>query len=168
MLLSVNGSMEAFQHTTFDPMALVQFQNPTPRYLVLWALLVPMGLLLACDSGSDMEVENISGQWSGTVERDGTEYTVVLTLEQLQGGQTSNVVQGEGNVESDEQSFAFTIENGSFFPASNEVTLPQQYATGRPGQIQGMVGEDLETITATTSGGPAGFDGEQFTLNKLD
>lgn len=149
-------------------MALFQIQDFLSQSVVLWALLVPMGLLLGCDSGGNMEVENISGRWSGTVERNGTEYTVVTTLEQLQGGQTSNVVQGEGDVQSGDQSFAFTVENGAFVPASNEVTLPQQYATGRPGQIQGMVGENLETIDATITGGPAGFDGEEFTLDKLD
>lgn len=138
------------------------------RSLAIWTLLVSIGVLLACDSGGDMDAETISGRWSGTVERDGTEYTVVTTLEQLQAGQTSNVVQGEGEVQSDEQSFAFTIENGSFLPASDEVTLPLRYSAGRPGQLRGMVGEDLETITATITGGPVGFDGEEFTLNKLD
>jgi len=148
-------------------MALFRIQGVSP-FVVLCALLVPIGVLLGCDSGSDMDVENISGQWSGTVDRNSTEYSVVITLEQLQGGQTSNVVQGEGDVQSNEQSFAFTIENGAFLPASNEVTLPQQYSAGRPGQIQGMVGENLEAINATITGGPVGFDGEEFTLNKLD
>lgn len=149
-------------------MALLQFPGSLSRILALWALLITMGVLLACDSGSNTDVETISGRWSGTVEREDSEYTVVATLEQLQGGQTRNIVRGEGNVESDEQSFAFTIENGSFLPASNEVTLPQQYATGRPGQINGTVGDNLETITATITGGPASFNGEEFTLNKLD
>jgi len=139
-----------------------------PRSVALGHLVVALFVLVACDSGGENGVENISGRWSGTVDRNDTEHTIVVTLEQLQGGQTSNVVQGEGEVQTDEQSFAFTIENGAFLPASNEVTLPQQYATGRPGQIQGMVGDNLETITATITGGPVGFDGEEFTLNKLD
>jgi len=138
------------------------------RSLALGSLLFVLGLAVACDSGGENEVETISGQWSGTVEREGTEYMVLMTLQQLQGGQANNVVQGEGTVESDERSFSFTIDNGAFLPNSNEVTLPQQYAMGRPGQVQGMVSDDLETMTATISGGPVGFDGEEFTLNKLD
>lgn len=97
-----------------------------------------------------------------------TEYMVVITLQQLQGGQEANIVQGEGEVRAPEETFAFSVENGTFRPRSNDVTLSQQYDAGRPGQMQGTVADDLEAMTVTITGGPVGFDGEEFTLNKLD
>jgi hypothetical protein len=102
----------------------------------------------------------------GTVERQGTEYIVVLNLQQLQGGQSANVVRGDGTVQSADASFAFTITSGTFAPASNEILLPQQYESGRTGQVRGTVGDDRETMTVMLFGGPVSFDGNEVTLNK--
>lgn len=136
------------------------------RPVVLGLCLVVPFLLVACDSGGENDVETLSGSWRGTVERQGTEYVVVLNLRQLQGGQSANVVRGDGTVQSGDETFSFTITSGTFAPASNEVLLPQQYASGRTGQMRGMVGDDRETMTVVLFGGPASFDGDEGTLNK--
>lgn len=135
---------------------------------VLTGFLVALLLAVACDSGGENGVEDISGRWSGAVEHANTEYRVVVTLRQLQGGQQENVVRGEGEVRSAEDTLAFTVENGTFRPRSNDVTFPQQYEAGRPGQMQGRVAEGLNTMTVTVTGGPVGFDGEEFTMDNLD
>jgi hypothetical protein len=128
-------------------------------------LLLPV-LLVACDSGGDNDVDTLSGSWRGTVERQGTEYIVVLNLQQLQGGQSANVVRGDGTVQSADASFAFTITSGTFAPASNEILLPQQYESGRTGQVRGTVGDDRETMTVMLFGGPVSFNGDEVTLNR--
>lgn len=136
--------------------------------VALGSLLAALLFVAACDSGGENGGANISGQWSGTVEHAGTEYTVGLTLQQLQGGQQEDIIQGEGEVRSAEETFTFTVENGTFHPPSNEVTFPQQYHSGRPGQMQGRVADDVETMTVAITGGPVGFNGEEFTMDNLD
>ncbi len=142
------------------------FARPMYRASVLGVLLLAALAVGACDSSGENEVASITGTWRGTVDRDGTSFVVVLSLQQLQGGQSTNVVRGSGEVSTDDQSFTFSIQNGSFSPSSNEVTLPQQYDVGRTGQIRGTVADDLETMTVMLFGGPPSFDGDEVTLNK--
>lgn len=123
-------------------------------------------VLLACDSGGERSAEDISGTWRGTVDRQGTEYTVVIELRQTQIGQTSNPVNGNGEVRSSDDSFPFSVSNGTFLPSSNDVSLPQQYEGGRPGQIDGTVADNLNSMTVTIIGGPVSFNGEELTLSR--
>lgn len=135
------------------------------RFSILGFLAVAL-LLVGCDSGGGNERETIAGTWQGTVQGQGTEYTVQLTLQQFQRSETTIIVEGSGTVQSEADSLAFTIQDGSFTPSSGKVLFPQQYEMGRPGQMRGTVADDFESMTVMMFGGPASFGGEEFTLTK--
>ncbi len=137
-----------------------------PRLLTCGVLLAIATVLPACDSGVEMRRNGISGTWRGTVDRQGTEYTVVVTLRQGENGQASALVTGGGELSAKAETFAFSVDNGSFVSSSNDVSLPQQYDAARPGRMNGTVADDLTTMTVTIIGGPADFNGEQFTLSR--
>jgi len=137
-----------------------------PRLLTCALLLALVTVLPACDSGGEMSPDGISGTWRGTVDRQGTEYTVVVDLRQSETGQANALVTGDGELSADAETFAFSVDNGSFVPSSNDVSLPQQYDAARPGRMNGTVADDLNTMTVTIIGGPADFNGEQFTLSR--
>lgn len=113
-----------------------------------------------------MSPDEISGSWRGTVDRQGTEYTVVVDLRQSETSQANALVTGDGELSGDAETYAFSVDNGSFVPSSNDVSLPQQYDAARPGRMNGTVAADLNTMTVTIIGGPADFNGEQFTLSR--
>ena len=122
--------------------------------------------LLACDSGGQRDVEGLSGTWRGVVDRQGTEYTVVVELRQTQTEQAPNPVEGTGQVSSSEESLSFSVDGGAYLPSANDVTLPLQYDAGRPGRLFGTVANDLESMDVTIIGGPLSFNGESFTLER--
>jgi hypothetical protein len=137
-----------------------------PRVLTCGFLLILVATLPACDSGGERPTDDLSGTWRGTVARQGTEYTVVVELRQSETGRPSALLSGDGTVGSDEASFSFSVENGTFSPASHDVSLPLQYDAGRPGRMSGTVADDLDAMTVTIIGGPASFNGEEFTLTR--
>ncbi|MEF8796844.1 MAG: hypothetical protein V5A48_10335 [Salinivenus sp.] len=137
-----------------------------PRLLTCGLLLALATVLPACDSGAEMSPDGISGTWRGTVDRQGTEYTVVVDLRQSETSQASALVTGDGELSTEAEPFAFSVDNGSFVPSSNDVSLPQQYDAARPGRMNGTVADDLTTMTVTIIGGPADFNGEEFTLSR--
>jgi hypothetical protein len=140
-----------------------------PRLPTRGVLLVLAVVLVACDSGGEREApDDLSGTWRGTVARQGTEYTVVVELRQSETGRPSALLSGDGTVGSDEASFSFSVENGSFAPAPNEVSLPQRYEAARPGRMTGTVADDRDAMTVTIIGGPADFNGEMFALTRAE
>ena len=114
-----------------------------PVFYLLLALLL---FGTACDSTKEEDVPSpsLTGRWTGKVTFQEEAATLVLDLVQEQ-----TAVTGTGRLIGSSETVAFNVQ-GSYVAPSISVEL--RFADRRPGNVNGLVGEDLQQMVVSVIG----------------
>ena len=119
----------------------------TPLGRPSWYLILVLLLsVVACDSAEeeDNAPASLTGQWAGSVTFQEEAATLVLDLTQEQ-----TAVTGTGQIVAPSETVAFQVQ-GSYVAPSISVEL--QFGDRRPGNVNGLVGEDLQEVVVSVTG----------------
>ena len=125
----------------------------------LLSFLIFFVFLTGCDSNKTNSPPTISGTWVGTVNSSGSDFSVSLTIDELQ-----TVVTGGGTVSSPTEQQTFVIEQGSYLHPLLSISNRFEVAPFI-GSLSVNVNDDRDEMRGTMAG--PGFGGvAELTLSR--